>query len=315
MPENHTRIPSQLSSFFAEPLFMTQEAFLGFMAELNTASGPASFFWGDDLPTYQDETKKLAAQISSEEISVTSEFYEHDIPDGSIALHRIRGSIIADRSRWWFSTMRFVDDLKAAEENPQIIAHLLMINSGGGEAWYLEKAHQAVRECQKPVIAFIEKNCCSAAYYIGSSADRVFTSTINDCIGSIGVMLAFWDFIPYYESIGFKWIEVYADQSKLKNKDYNDLLKGKPKREKEKWLNPLAGQFVAAVRGARESLAALPEDHDVFAGDVYRSETSESVGLIDEIADLEQVLQYTHSQGMQWRSRSKMNSQIQNYIE
>lgn len=308
-----SKIRPQIGNLLVGRLFMTREALIEAITEIHFTD-PAAFD-GKDLPSFQEESKKTAGIISSDKISVTTNFTETDIPDNSIALHRIKGTIMADYSWWRFSTKQFVDDIRAADKNPQVIAHFLFINSGGGEAWYLEKALKAVQELEKPVVAYVEKSCCSAAYYIGCGAGRIFSTSINDTVGSIGTMVAFLNIIPYFEAMGAKWIEQYAEQSTLKNKDFNNLLDGKPKKYKEKWLNPLAGQFIEAVRGARSELAALPAKHDVFAGEAYSSEKGRTIGLIDEIADLEVALQYTLDEGKKWQARVSQQTQMQTYID
>jgi len=313
MPDTSLKIPPQLSNLFVDRLFMTREALIAAITQLHHAD-PAAFF-GTDIPTYIESSAKMAEKLSSEEISLTTNFTETDIPENSIAFHRIKGTIMAEYSRWWFSTMQFIDDIRAADKNPQIIAHMLFINSGGGEAWYLEKALKAVQDLQKPVVAYVEKCCCSAAYYIGCGAGRIFSTSINDSVGSIGVMVAFLDIIPWFEAMGAKWIEEYADQSTLKNKDFNNLLDGKPKKYKEKWLNPLAGQFIQAVRGARPALGALPEKHDIFSGEAYSSQEGQSNGLIDEIADLDVALLYTLEQGRRKKTKVEQQNRMQTYID
>lgn len=269
-----------------------------------------------NMPTYEEESVDIVNKISSDEISLTRSFNETDIQDNSIAFHRVVGTIYADYDRWgwYFSTKQFIDDIRAAERNPQIIAHFVFMNSGGGEAWYLEKAFAAIGELKKPIITFVEKRMCSAGYYIGVNTDRIFSTSINDTIGSIGVMVAFLDTIPYFEKLGAKWHEEYADRSKLKNKKFNDLLDGKPKKYIEKELNPLAEQFIAAVRAGRQQLADLSEKHDVFAGDTYSAQESLAIGLIDEIADLEFALSYTLEQGKKYKAKLEKQSRMQTYI-
>lgn len=294
---------------------MTREALIKVITEMHF-SDPKDYY-EREIPTYQDQSKSLAEELSSDKISLITNFTETDIPDNSIALHRIVGTIFADydRWRWYFSTKQFIDDIRAADKNPQVIAHFLFINSSGGEAWYLEKAYKAVGELQKPVVAFVEKRCCSAAYYIGCNTGRIFSTSINDTVGSIGVMVAFLDIIPYFEAMGAKWIEEYADQSHKKNARINRLLNGKPKEYKEKELNPLAQQFIAAVRGARDPLGSLPEKHNVFAGDSYFSEEGRSIGLIDEIAELEFALNYTLQQGRKWKAKVEKQNRMHTYID
>jgi len=304
-----------ISNFFADKLFMTREALMGLLAEVDYSDDQV--YIEIEIPTYSRESAQLASVLCSDEISITTNFSDTDIPEDSIALHRIVGPIFAeyDPYDWFFSTKQFIDDIRAADNNPRIIAHLVFVNSGGGDAWYLEKAYAAVSELQKPIVTFIEKINASAAYYITSNTDRIFSTSINDTVGGIGTMVAFLDIIPYFEKLGAKWIEEYADQSNLKNKRFNDLLDGKPKKYKEKELNPLAGQFIRAVRAARQPLAGLPEKHDVFAGETYSAQEGREIGLIDEIADMETAIGYTLEQGRAWKAKTEKQTRMHIYID
>jgi len=313
MQKDHINLHPHFSNFFADPLFMTREAYVGFMTQLMFSENTNIQV---ELPSYEEETVDMALKLSSNEISVTRNFSETDIPDHSIAFHRIVGTIFAEYDRWgyYFSTKQLIDDIRAAERNPQIVAHFLFANTGGGEAWYLEKAYQAVGECKKPVIAFVEKRCCSAGTYLIINSNRIFSTSLYDTHGSIGTMVAFLDIIPYFEKMGAKWIEEYADQSKKKNKKFNDLINGKPEQYKKQELNPLAEQFIKAVRTARPLLGKLPESHDVFAGETYYSQESQSIGLIDQIADIDVAINYALEEGKKYKSKIDKQQKMHTYI-
>lgn len=306
-----------VSNFFTDRLFMTQEAYLGFITQMMFSSESGNDI---EIPKYSEVSMDLADRLTtgakSDEISITTSFKKLDIPDNSIALHRIQGPIFAeyDRWGWYFSTKQFIDDLRTAEQNPQITSHMFFANSGGGEAWYLEKAFAAVSALEKPNVAFVEKRACSACEYIILPSDYIISTSINDTHGSIGVMVAFWDMIPYFEKAGFKYIEEYANQSKLKNKKFNDLRNGKAKKYKEKELDPLAEQFIAAARSGRKQLGDLPEDHDVFAGETYSAQESRPVGLIDEVNSIEFALNYTLDQGKKYKAKIEKQSKMQSLI-
>ena len=83
-------------------------------------------------------------------ITLTDEFDDEQLPDNSIAYHRVWGTIMAN-SYWYFSSKQLEADLKSAEANPQISCHFLHINSPGGEAWYLDRLSATFRECKKPI--------------------------------------------------------------------------------------------------------------------------------------------------------------------
>jgi ClpP class serine protease len=204
--------------------------------------------------------------------------------------------------------------MAAAESNPNIMAHFMHISSGGGEAWLLDKAFETIWNTKKPVIAFIEKAGCSAAYYIASPADVVFCYTQNDTIGSIGTMIYTWDFAPYWIKQGAKEIEEYATKSKLKNKKFNDLLDGKPERYIKEELDPLQQQFEANVRKARAKLRDLPEDHPIFAGETYSGILAQENGLVDKLADVETAIMDAYTRGLKWREKNDAQNQALNYL-
>lgn len=108
----------------------------------NDAPTPSAFFFDDDPPTYKDLADKALAKIQQQlhalsefqEVNLTSDFSSNELPEGSIAYHRIWGFITAD-SRWYFSSKQFERDILDAEANPAISCHFIHANSPGGEAW------------------------------------------------------------------------------------------------------------------------------------------------------------------------------------
>ena len=169
----------------------------------------------------------------------------------------------------------------AAERNPQICAHLLHINSSGGEAWYMDRLSETQRSLTKPVLTLCEGCMASAAYYIGCHGRKVYAVTNGDFIGSIGTMVSFHDFEPYYEKLGIKLIEAKADKSDLKNKIADNLIAGKPKQYIDEVLNPINEEFLSEVRSQRKALASMDQDHPVLRGEIYLTPRAQEVGLID----------------------------------
>ena len=284
-------------------------------------NGPQSFF-GDDIPSYNEESEELMQKLQKlmEEkdgsIHLTRHFDDDDqAPYNSIAYYRVFGTIIADDDySWYFSSKEFMRHLAAAEANPNIMAHFVHISSGGGEAWLLDKVFEALYNTTKPVIAFIEKAGCSAAYYYAAPADVVYCYTQNDTIGSIGTMVYFWDFSSYWIKQGANEVEEYATKSTLKNKKFNDLLDGKPERYIKEELDPLQQQFEANVRKARPQLAKLAEDHPVFAGETFSGVLAKEAGLIDQLAEIETAVQDAYTRGLAWRQKNNAQNQALNYL-
>ena len=90
---------------------------------------------------------KTTNQENTAPVTLTDEFSDEQLPDNSIAYHRVFGIVMAD-SYYWFSSKQLQSDLLAAEANPKISCHFLHINSPGGEAWYLDRLSETLRSCE-----------------------------------------------------------------------------------------------------------------------------------------------------------------------
>lgn len=279
-----------------QPLFITDDGYrlvvmsvLPYMRLTDTAKVPdVAAFFGWDHATYKEETDKAFAALKkilcedslTKAISVTNEFDNQELPQDTIAYHRVWGFVTAD-SRWYFSSKQLEQDLIAAEQNPQISANLLHVNSSGGEAWYLDRLSETMRSLTKPVFTVYENVMASAAYYIGCHGQKIYAVTRNDIAGSIGTMISFHDFEGWYEQMGIKLVEAKATRSDLKNKMGDDLIDGKPQQFIEEILDPVNEQFLTEVCSQRPKLAGTDKDHPVLRGHIYYSGRAEEVGLID----------------------------------
>jgi ClpP class serine protease len=211
--------------------------------------------------------------------------WSSDPKEGSIALHCIQG-IITYNSWWRFSTYDFMQELMAADANPAFVAHLLYIDSPGGEVFGLNEAHNIIKSLTKPVYALVESHCCSAAYYLASAAEKIYVTSPISTVGSIGCMATLCNSREYWEKMGIKDIDIYATKSIRKNKTYMDALDGKVKDYIAKILDPVMALFESNVRGARPDV-----DESVFEGDSYYAKEALQLGLIDGVKSLEVVAQ------------------------
>lgn len=258
----------------------------------------------------QELVKNLAKDDSST-VKLTDAFDDEQLPENSIAYHRVFGTVTADSS-WWFSSKQLAADLIAVEANPQISCHFLHINSPGGEAWYLDRLSEALRSCQKPILTFYEKMCCSAGYYIGCHGQRIYALTENDYVGCIGTMCSFYDFEPYFENLGIKRVEARATNSDLKNKTFDDLRQGKDDAFVQNFLNPLNAQFIAEVRGQRKQLAELYDDAPALRGETFYTPQAVEIGLIDGSRTMAEAVAEAVTMGNEYSNSNKLKTAIYN---
>lgn len=316
----------QLLTLNTHQLLITAEGFASAMIEafpLVAVDGqqPTSFFFDEDPPTYKETSQKalslllknIVARSELQGITITDNFSAEDLPEGSIAYHRIWRFITAD-CRWYFSSKQFECDLLEAEANPAITCHLLHVNSPGGEAWYLDRLSETMRSLSKPIVSLVEQYNCSASYYITCHSSFIASLTANDTIGCIGTMLEAFNYDGWFEKFGIKRIVARASKSDLKNKKSEDLLNGKTKQYIKEDLDPLNEQFLSAVLAARPQLSNLPEDDPVFRGETFSTPLAIEKGLIDASMTFIEAIAKAIELGNEYAELEKVKKSALNYL-
>jgi ClpP class serine protease len=298
----------ELSKLLSSRLFITRQAYSALLVEIiaDYFRKPGSFM-AEDTPSYSDTSIKVAQdKASALKLNITSDFASNNIPEDSIAFHRIKDLILAENNGWYFSSKKFRNDLLVADSNPNVISHFIALNSGGGEAWFLDVVADTMKNLSKPKIAHIESVGASAGVYLVMNADKIYAATPNETIGSIGTMVGFLDIIPILEKLGARQIEEYSSISDLKNKKFNDLLDGKPEQYIKEELDPLAQQFVDRVIEARPLTGKLDRKEDpLFRGETFNTQESIEKGLIDGQMLMEDALLVARDMGMAHKEKTQ----------
>lgn len=237
-----------------------------------------------DGQTYHDAISELC---SSPSLVPGWDLNRDDIAQGSLAYHPVFGDIIYGYSWRYASTMELCDNLKAAEANPAIAAHIIHIDSCGGQAFGLHEAFDLIRSLKKPCYAVVESCAASAAYYLAAGCDKIFTTSKFSKVGSIGVMVVYVDDSEYLEKNGIKVKELYSNYSPLKNQDSRDIAAGETKEFIEKYLDPLAKTFIEDVQKTRKGIT---EESDALKGELYLAEEAQTEGLTDGVLSFDDVV-------------------------
>lgn len=168
---------------------------------------------------------------------------------------------------------------------------IFLIDSPGGTVDGTKAFADVIKACPKQTIAFADGLMCSAAYWIGSSCDRVYASTELDTVGSIGTMSTLWDDTKQLEAKGIVVREYYASASTDKNKVIQDALDGDGKKLITEILDPMNDVFMATVKSNR----AGKIKSDALSGKTYMGQKAIDAGLIDGIMPFEQLINQTRA--------------------
>ena len=102
----------------------------------------------------------------------------------AVTPRRVESAIICPAWRLW----------KQALADPKVKAILLDVDSPGGVADGVKTLADQILAArgQKPIVAFAHGQMCSAAYWLGASADRVMADD-TAMVGSIGTVMTHTD--------------------------------------------------------------------------------------------------------------------------
>ena len=217
-----------------------------------------------------------------------------DIPKGSVAIVDMIGPVMKYGDWCTYGADEIVRALRSADNNPNIIGTIFNVDSPGGAVSAIGPFVEFGKTKTKPVHGLLDQ-ACSLGYWatlaVCDPGTIMADNDISASIGSVGVVSSFVDNKEYLESLGYKFHEIYADESEHKNEAFRLAREGKYDLIKAEHLSPLAQKFQGAVRNARLN---LKEETGVLTGKVFGAEKALEYGMIDSIGSLEKQVNLLH---------------------
>lgn len=259
-----------------------------------------SFLNGNQLSAFntQENTAEKKPNVLANAYSTVDrwDLSDVDIPENSIAIIPISGILYS-----WY-TIRIVEYIKEASNNPRISSILFIVNSPGGMAFYVDTAAKVIKDLNIPTVAFVMNMCASATMWMISPCDRIISSSELNLIGSIGAKTSFTDINGFLkEKLGLNIYEIYATKSSRKDEEIRELLKGNDQLIKDKL--DYANEFF--FKAIQENLG-IAKDSEVFTGAVYYTLEAITHGLCHELGTIEHALEVATQLG----AKNKINSFI-----
>ncbi|MGP9497236.1 signal peptide peptidase SppA [Halomonas sp. AOP43-D1-4] len=184
---------------------------------------------------------------------------------------------------------RIIQGLNRAWESDNTEAVVLHIDSPGGSPVQSQRIYAEIMRLReqgdKPILAVIEDIGASGAYYIASAADEIIASPAS-LVGSIGVIYAGFGFQDAISQIGVERRVLTAGE----NKAFLDPFQPLDEEAQAFWQSVLTQthqQFMNDVRAGRGD--RLSDQSDIFSGLIWSGEQALELGLVDQLASLEEV--------------------------
>jgi protease-4 len=204
---------------------------------------------------------------------------------GIVPLRGVVGKSLApiDRMTGAVDLDEFANDLEEMEADPEVETILVDISSPGGTVTGVEEASAMLARLSKPTVAFTDTEAASAAYWIGSAADR-FVATPSATVGSIGVYMAIPDYSKAFEQAGISMQVVKAGKLKGAGIEGTTLTE-EQKEDLQEQVNSIHADFKASVKYKRKMVADEDMEGQVFSGKVA-ARKGLVTGLVGSMNDL-----------------------------
>lgn len=215
---------------------------------------------------------------------------DYEVYDG-VAVIPITGPITSQVSIFSFlfggtSIPEIAEMLQAAATDSDVEATLLNIKSPGGTVEGISELSTAIFEAgkQKPIVAFSSGVMASAAYWLGSAANKVVLGDTASA-GSIGVLLTHTEYSEMDKKNGKKTTYITGGKFKSLGNE-SEPLSEEAKSILTERVDFIYGKFVGAV--ARNRGVSAEEVKEKMAdGRIFIGEQAVEAGLADYIGTID----------------------------
>jgi signal peptide peptidase SppA len=181
-------------------------------------------------------------------------------------------------------------DLQQAAQDPAVHSIILMIDSPGGTVDGTQTLADVVTSVgqTKPVVALASGTMASAAYWVGSAANKIYITDSTTAVGSIGVVATHMDVSGQQATQGVKTTEIFAGKFKRIASQYAPLSKeGRATMQQQvDYTYSLFVQAVASHRGVSVDTVL----QDMADGQIFLGQQAIDAGLVDGVSTLDALI-------------------------
>lgn len=187
------------------------------------------------------------------------------------------------------NSKKVIRDLRKLQEDEDVKAVVLRVNSPGGSAYGSEQIWYAISELkkEKPVIVSMGDYAASGGYYISCNADTIVADPTT-LTGSIGIFGMFPNAKGLADKIGVSFDVVKTNQ-------YADFgMLARPMNNGEKGLVQMyvnRGYDLFLTRCSDGRGISKEELDKIAQGRVWTGSTAKELGLVDELGGLDKALE------------------------
>jgi protease-4 len=181
---------------------------------------------------------------------------------------------------------RFLREMKTLQEEKDVKALVIRINSPGGAVAPSQEIHQAISQSEKPVVISMGSVAASGGFYAAVAGTKVYANP-GTITGSVGVIMEFVNLEKLYEWAKVKRYSLTTGRFKGMGADYKEM--GPEERAiLQTMIDRVLGQFVKAVAEGRKMSEA--EVRSFADGRIFSGEQAFEMKLVDALGSYEDAV-------------------------
>jgi protease-4 len=195
-----------------------------------------------------------------------------------VGLLEIKGVIMDSR--------KALKTLQKFEENPEIKALVVRIDSPGGAVAPSQEIHSALKRFPKPKIVTMGSVAASGGYYIAVAGDKVYANP-GSITGSIGVIMEFANLERLYEWAKVRRFSIKTGKFKDSGAEYREM-HAEERALLQGMVDDVLLQFKTAVAEGRKM--SLEEVTPLADGRIFSGTQAKNAKLVDELGGIDEAI-------------------------
>ncbi|MBS4007425.1 MAG: signal peptide peptidase SppA [Clostridium sp.] len=175
--------------------------------------------------------------------------------------------------------------LRLAEEDTNISAVVLRVNSPGGSVGASQEIGSLISDFPRPVVVSMADMATSGGLYISVFADHIVAQE-GTITGSIGVILSHMYLGELFEKLGITAEILTAGKYKG---IFSERLNPERREILQVFLDDLHSQFIEAVAAGRKVDAERVRE--IATGEVFTGAQAQALGLVDSLGGLDTAIE------------------------
>lgn len=239
------------------------------------------------------EDKKLNMVSAAD---ICSAGTEEEKSDNKVAVYYASGDIVDTEIQGYTTESSIcaptvIKDMEELQNDDDVKAVVVRINSGGGSAYASEQIWHAMKEVgkKKPLVISMGGMAASGAYYMSSASQYIFAepTTLTGSIGIFGMIPDVSNLLN--EKLGLKFDVVKTNQMS----DFGTISRPLNAEESlliQKYIERGYALFLNRVAQGRHKTA--PQVDEIAQGRVWTGEQALKNGLVDELGTLDDAISF-----------------------